>query len=200
MRAALAALLLTASTAAAQPPALGLGAISPPLSPRNANYTIAARLDPPTHTIAGTETIVWRNLTTTTATELQFHLYSNAWKNDRSTFMRERALGGTAHVQESDRSRIEVTAIRLIEPAAADLTSAQHFLASDDGNDADQTVMAVPLPQPIGPGGAATIQIAWTAHVPRTFARTGVIGAFYFIAQWFPKLGVLQDGGWNCHQ
>src|SRR5437773_1976339 len=91
-------------------------------------------------------------------------------------------------------------ALRLIEPAAADLTSAQQFLASDDGNDADQTVMAVPLPQPIGPGGAATIQIAWTAHVPRTFARTGVIGSFYFIAQWFPKLGVLKDGGWNCHQ
>jgi len=36
--------------------------------------------------------------------------------------------------------------------------------------------------------------------VPRTFARTGVIGSFYFIAQWFPKLGVLQDQGWNCHQ
>ncbi|HMD37022.1 MAG TPA: M1 family metallopeptidase, partial [Vicinamibacterales bacterium] len=102
--------------------------------------------------------------------------------------------------QESDRSRIEVTAIRLIEPAAADLTSAQHFLAPDDANDADQTVMAVPLPQPIGPGGAATIDIAWTARVPRTFARTGVIGSFYFIAQWFPKLGVLQDQGWNCHQ
>ena len=40
----------------------------------------------------------------------------------------------------------------------------------------------------------------WTAHVPRTFARTGAIGHFFFIAQWFPKLGVLQDEGWNCHQ
>ena len=36
--------------------------------------------------------------------------------------------------------------------------------------------------------------------MPRTFARTGAIGNFFFIAQWFPKLGVLQDGGWNCHQ
>ena len=36
--------------------------------------------------------------------------------------------------------------------------------------------------------------------MPRPFARTGVIGNFYFIAQWFPKLGVLEDGGWNCHQ
>jgi aminopeptidase N len=52
----------------------------------------------------------------------------------------------------------------------------------------------------VGPGESVTIEIAWTAHVPRTFARTGAIGNFFFIAQWFPKLGVLQEAGWNCHQ
>jgi aminopeptidase N len=60
--------------------------------------------------------------------------------------------------------------------------------------------MAVPLAQPIEAGASTTIEVTWTAHVPRTFARTGAIGNFFFIAQWFPKLGVLQDGGWNCHQ
>src|SRR5207249_1361546 len=56
------------------------------------------------------------------------------------------------------------------------------------------------LPEPIGSGAGATIEVGWTAHVPRTFARTGAIGNFYFVAQWFPKIGVLQEGGWNCHQ
>ncbi len=36
--------------------------------------------------------------------------------------------------------------------------------------------------------------------MPRPFARTGAIGNFFFIAQWFPKLGVLEEQGWNCHQ
>ncbi|MCG8604670.1 hypothetical protein MJD09_06690 [bacterium] len=32
-------------------------------------------------------------------------------------------------------------------------------------------------------------------------ARTGVRGDYYFLAQWFPKIGVLEpDGTWNCHQ
>src|SRR5437667_3640358 len=166
MRRTLFAVLLTAATASAQtaPNPTG-GAIAPPLSPRNASYTIAATLDPSTHTITGTETIAWRNITTKTATELQFHLYWNAWKNDRSTFMRERALGGGGGpIPESDRSRIEVTSIRLADASA--LTS-QRFIAPDDGNEADQTVLAVTLPEPIGPGGAATIQLSWTAHVPR---------------------------------
>ncbi|HMD35829.1 MAG TPA: hypothetical protein VKH42_12715, partial [Vicinamibacterales bacterium] len=101
------------------------GALDPPRSPRNASYTIAATLDPSARTISGTETIAWRNISNTTATELQFHLYWNAWKNDRSTFMRERALaGGAGAVPESDRSQIDVTAIRL---GGATLTGSQRF-------------------------------------------------------------------------
>jgi len=81
------------------------GAITPPLSPRNANYTITARLDPAARTITGSETITWRNLTSRPATELQFHLYWNAWKNPRSTFMRELALSGSSDDEERSAGR-----------------------------------------------------------------------------------------------
>ena len=37
-------------------------------------------------------------------------------------------------------------------------------------------------------------------QIPRPFARTGYVDDYYFIAQWFPKLGVLEDRGWNTHQ
>ena len=175
------------------------GALAP-LSARNANYTITARLDPATRTITGSETITWRNITTVAATELQFHLYWNAWKDNRSTFMRERALASS----ESDRARtaddwarIDVTAIKV---GGDDRTATKRFITPDDDNPDDQTVMAVPLAQPIAPGMTATIEVEWRAHVPRPFARTGAIGDFFFIVQWFPKLGVLQDEGWNCHQ
>ena len=180
------------------------GALDPPRSPRNASYTIRATLDPATRTITGSETIVWRNITSRAATDLQFHLYWNAWRDARSTFMRENALGRAAPDNPPRRSdewgRIDIVSIALTAPAAADLTAAQRFIAPDDGNEHDRTVLSVPLAQPIEPGGSATIEIAWTAHVPRTVARTGAIGNFFFIAQWFPKLGVLQDEGWNCHQ
>ena len=175
--------------------------ITPPLSPRNASYTITARLDPATRTITGSETITWRNITTAAATELQFHLYWNAWKDTRSTFMRERTLGGSSGADRpptaDEWSRLDVTTIKV---GGDNRTASKRFIAPDDDNPDDQTVMAVPLAQPIGPGGTATIDVEWTAHVPRPFARTGAIGDFFFIVQWFPKLGVLQDQGWNCHQ
>ena len=86
------------------------GVIDPPLSPRNANYTIAARLDSGAHTITATETIRWRNITRATALELQFHLYWNAWRDNRSTYMREALLGAvrpsTDAASRSDADRL----------------------------------------------------------------------------------------------
>src|SRR5262249_33495852 len=100
----------------------------------------------------------------------------------------------------------DVTALALVSgpdlesAAITDLAPSRHFIAPDDGNEEDQTVLAAPLPQPVAPGETRWIRVQWTSHVPRTFARTGAVGNFFFIAQWFPKLGVLQDEGWNCHQ
>ena len=183
------------------------GIVNPPLSPRNASYAIDARLDPAARSITGSETIIWRNVTTKPAAELQFHLYWNAWKNTRSTFLREAALTAPIDRPEQDFARLEVTSIKRLPASSGsgpatplDLTSAKRFIAPDDGNADDEAVMAVPLPEPVPPGGSVTIEIAWTARVPRPFARTGAIGNFFFIAQWFPKLGVFEEQGWNCHQ
>jgi hypothetical protein len=168
------------------------------LSPRNANYTIEVRLDHEARTLTGRETIRWRNISTQTATELQFHLYWNAWRNEDSTWMRERRLAGNRTPVRPDAwSRVDVTALRL---AGADATGQKRFIAPDDGNAADQTVMSVPLAAPVGPNESIEVELEWTARIPRPFARTGYIDDYYFIVQWFPKIGVLEDSGWNTHQ
>ncbi len=194
-------LLLAPALAQAQPPAAS--ASGPALSPRNASYTISARLDPARHRITGDEVLTWRNVTSQPARTLQFHLYYNAWRNERSTWMRERALAGVKEPprEPDDWAYIDVHSLKILaDGGARDATARMRFVAPDDGNADDRTVMEVPLDTPVPPGGSIRVQIAWTSRVPRTFARTGVIGKFYFVAQWFPKVGVFQDTGWNCHQ
>jgi hypothetical protein len=180
------------------------GAVTPPRSPRNASYSIDARLDPATRTITASEVVTWRNITAKTVNQLQFHLYWNAWRDTRSTWLREATLAGIRYERRTDEwSRIDVDQLVLGDAHGqrrSDLTARATFISPDDGNADDRTVMMVPLPEAVEPGGTAIVEIKWTAHVPRTFARTGAIGNFFFIAQWFPKLGVLQDTGWNCHQ
>jgi hypothetical protein len=176
---------------------------SPGLSPRNASYRISARLDPATRTITGSETITWRNISSIPATTLQFHLYYNAWRNTQSSWMRESMLTRTplASRPEADWGWIDLSAMRIHRGGnPVDVFSQLRFIAPDDGNADDRTVVEAPLATPVQPGETVEIEIAWTSRVPRTFARTGAIGNFYFVAQWFPKMGVLEDTGWNCHQ
>ena len=60
-----------------------------PLSPRNASYDIDVKLNADTKIIDGFETLHWKNLSNDNISELRFHLYLNAFKNTKSTFMKE---------------------------------------------------------------------------------------------------------------
>jgi hypothetical protein len=133
--------------------------------------------------------------------ELQFHLYWNAWRNGESTWLRERRLGGNSTTPRPDAwGWTDIKAARITLDRTYDLASSLRFIAPDDGNTADRTVAAVSLPQPVAPNGTVDIDIEWTAKIPRPFARTGYIDDYYFFGQWFPKIGVLEDAGWNTHQ
>ena len=205
----MAGLVLASSTSHALAQATRPAATSAPpaRSPRNANYSIDARLDPASRIVNGREVITWRNVTAIPAEELRVHLYWNAWRNSHSTWLRERVLAGSADRllgrPEADWSWTDVTAIRLVGMGNApplDLTARSLFIAPDDGNRDDRTLLAVPLPTPVRPGETINLEVEWTARVPRTFARTGVIGNFFFLAQWFPKIGVMDDSGWRARQ
>jgi hypothetical protein len=181
---------------------------SPPQSARNASYRIAARLDPAARAITGRQLITWRNLQDRSTSELWLHLYWNAWRNRRSTWMladrlRERSSRRGRELRREDWGWIEVDAARLLDGAggaAADLMPSRRWAAPDDGNPDDRTVLVLALPRPVGPGETVEVELEWRAQVPRTFARTGYRGDHFFLAHWYPAVGVHQADGWNCHQ
>ena len=175
-----AGLFLTPGTAYAQE--RSPGSVSRPLSPRNANYTIDVRLDAQAHTLSGHETLVWTNISGAATRELQFHLYYNAWRNGQSTFMKETRLAGGWRSQDDLRddeaAAINVTNMQVTAGAIppTDLTSLIRFIAPDDGNVDDRTVMAVSLPAEVQPNQSITLDITWQSTIPRTVFRTGVVG------------------------
>jgi hypothetical protein len=173
-----------------------------------ADYTIDARLDTEKKTLDGKERITWRNPSADEAVgEIWLHLYLNAFRNTESTFFRE--SGGQLRgdrMPEDGWGSIDVTSLRL--SGGADLTKAIRFEHPDDDNGQDRTVVRVPLPEPVPPGGEAQFDVEWKAKLPRIFARTGYVRDYFLVGQWFPKLGVYEPagrrgraaGGWNCHQ
>ena len=180
---------------------LGAQTIFPhPLSPRNANYRIEARLTPASKTVHGEETLTWRNIMKVSATELQFHLYMNAFRNEKSTFRKE----GTVRIRNFNSKLKPPGGVDILEMNLADgasLLDSIEYIHPDDDNAEDSTVIRVPLPEPVQPGESVTLNIKFETRMPRIVARTGVRGKFFFMGQWFPKVGVWQENGrWNCHQ
>lgn len=165
-----------------------------------ADYRLAAKLDEASRRITGSGEITWTNETTVATSELRLHLYWNAWRNDRSTWMlanRSRDDGGDPP-RESDWGWIEIDQLRL---AGTEAELPRRYESPDDGNPHDRTVLVVPLATPVAPGASVRLDVAFRSQVPRPFARTGVRGDYYFIAHWFPKFGVFEgERGWNCHQ
>jgi len=171
-----------------------------PLSPRIANYDIDVRLDSDTKKLFGKEKITWVNKSGDTITELQFHLYLNAFRNTRSTFMIESGGSHRGHkIDENGWGFSEINRIALA--SGEDLTDRLEFLHPDNNHLDDKTVFRLPLPKPLLPGKSLTLNIDFTAKLPEPpFARTGAKKEYFFVGQWFPKVGVYFDGKWNCHQ
>jgi len=169
-----------------------------PLSPRIANYRIQALLDAGKKQIRGREILSWRNTSPNPVREIPFHLYMNAFKNNRSTLFRENNGRTGVLGREKAWGWIEIRSIKL--PDGFDLKPGLVFIQPDDGNPDDRTVCRVTLPRAVEPGGELRLEIDFVTQLPRLYMRTGYDKDFFMVAQWFPKIGVLTDGRWNCHQ
>jgi hypothetical protein len=164
------------------------------------DYDLSARLRPEDKSVEGQGQIRWSNKTDTPVRELWWHLYLNAFRNDHSTMMIE-SSGGKLRSETFERGKwgsIDVTRLSL---DGVDLLGARTFEHPDDDNTEDRTVMRTPLPREVAPGESIDLQIAFLSKLPKVFARSGYAGDFFMVAQWFPKIGVLESRGkWNCHQ
>lgn len=156
-------------------------------------YDLSAQLDPQRHEIQGSGTLTFTNTSDQPLDHLWLHLYLNAFKNERSVFLREQSSGFRGHhdtmkwgwinlqslcVQTTDNSSIELLGARL---------------PNDDPH--DESELGVRLPSPLAVGDSLTVTMRFTALLPSIVLRTGHAGNFHMAGQWFPKLAKLEPGG-----
>src|SRR5580704_15952904 len=175
-----------------------------PLSTRVTAYTIDARLDTDHKTLDATETLTYKNLTGQPLNTFPFHLYLNAFRPE-STFTRETHFSGGIRDNERDNSypdekRGSITISHIDADTFGDFTPTLRFIAPDDNNLDDHTVAEITLPHPLAPNDSITFHIAFHDKFPLSVARNGYKRDFIMGGQWFPKVGVLWHGAWNCHQ
>jgi hypothetical protein len=182
----------------------------PTLSDRVVDYRIDASLDAARHAVSGKEQLTWRNRSDREIRSIYVHLYLNAFQNEGSTFFTEREVL-TAHSGSRGAAKLEKGQwgwIDLKQVAQNGSALKWTFVHPDGGPKTDQTVARIDLAQPVPAGGTLTLDIDFLSQLPRVVERTGWWGDFNLVAQWFPKIGVLELPGergatqvrWNVHE
>jgi hypothetical protein len=173
-----------------------------PLSQRIVHYEIDAKYDAARHIVDANEILTYHNLTGQALDHFPFHLYQNAFQ-PKATWVREAKRDGSRDTaydkwEEKQYGSEEITNIEVV--GQGDLTRNLQYIAPDDGNKDDKTVVDLRLPKPIAPGAYVQFKIAFHEQMPETQARSGWKRDFLLGGQWFPKVGVFWHGAWNCHQ
>ncbi len=178
------------------------------LSDQVVGYTIEARLDPETHTIEGRQRMTWRNRSDRSVASVYLHLYLNAFSGEGSTFFTEAREHGFSFRSEVPISDGEWGYIRLDRVRQGEADVPWRFVQPDGGPETDRTVVRLDLPEPVPAGGELALDIDFFDQLPRVVARTGWFGSFHLVAQWYPKIAVLELPGergaealrWNAHE
>jgi hypothetical protein len=173
-----------------------------PMSERVVHYEIDARYDATKHTIDAAEVLTYHNLTGQALDHFPFHLYQNAFQ-PKATWVREAKIQGSRDTgyDKWDAKEYGSEEIQNIEVVGqGDLTKNLQYIAPDDGNKDDKTVIDLHLNQAIAPGAFVQFKIKFHDQMPETQARSGWKRDFLLGGQWFPKVGVWWHGAWNCHQ
>ena len=173
-----------------------------PMSQRVVHYEIDAKYDAAKHTVDATEVLTYHNLTGQALDHFPFHLYQNAFQ-PKATWVREAKVEGSRDTgydkwEEKEYGAEDIKSLEVV--GQGDLTGQLQFIAPDDGNKDDKTVVDVHVPKPIAPGAYVQFKITFQTKLPETQARSGWKRDFVLGGQWFPKVGVWWNGSWNCHQ
>lgn len=153
------------------------------------HYHIDVSLNTTDHTLTGHESLTYRNNSPDTLTFVWFHLYPNAFRDDRSVYAREMKANSSTRFlfsKAEERGYIEIRSLK------ANGNELQRNECPNDG-----TELNVVLDRPLPPGESVTFEIDFYVKIPAIFSRLGHVKRHYEITQWYPKIVVYDRFGWH---
>ena len=155
---------------------------------QEANFTITVSLNDASHTLDGFETIEYTNHSPDTLKFLYFHLWPNAYKNDRTDFSEQLLQNGRTDFYFSKAN--EKGYINRLDFTVDNKKATLEFTPQPD-------IVKLVLPAPLAPYHSTIISTPFHVQLPYNFSRGGHIGNSYQVTQWFPKPAVYDAQGWH---
>ena len=153
------------------------------------NYTIDVALNDTDHTLSGFEKIEYINNSPDTLKFIWFHLWPNAYKNDKTAYTDQSLENGSTKFYFSgkdDKGYINRLDFRVNNVTAQTEDHPQHI-----------DIIKIILPAALAPGKKISITTPFHVKLPYNFSRGGHDGQSYQATQWYPKPAVYDQKGWH---
>ncbi|MBA2562053.1 MAG: M1 family metallopeptidase, partial [Chitinophagaceae bacterium] len=153
------------------------------------NYNIDVSLNDADNTLNGFIKIDYTNNSPDTLQYIWFHLWPDAYKNDRTAFSDQLLENGRTDFYFSDNDKRGY--INRLEFKVNGLTARliDHPQYID--------IAKLLLPALLIPGQTITITTPFHVKLPYNFSRGGHVGQSYQVTQWYPKPAVYDKKGWH---
>jgi hypothetical protein len=153
------------------------------------HYTIDVSLNDKEHALDGTLKLQYINHSPDTLHFIWFHIWPNAYKNDRTAFSDQLLENGRKDFYFSDKEQRGYINRLDFRVNNARIRTEDHPQYID--------VIKVWLPQPLAPGAQTMITTPFHVQLPAVFSRSGWKDQAYQITQWYPKPAVYDKQGWH---
>ncbi len=153
------------------------------------DFAISVALHDNDHTLTAFETVTYTNHSPDTLRFIWFHLWPNAYKNDRTAFSEQ--------LLQQKR-----TDFYFASPAQKGYINQLEFKADGavvnvENDSTNMDIIKVWLPRALAPGGTTIITTPFKVKLPYNISRGGHVGKDYQVTQWFPKPAVYDQLGWH---
>ena len=153
------------------------------------NYKIDVTLNDADNTLDGFVKMQYYNNSPDTIRFIWFHLWPNAYKNDKTAFSDQLLENGRKDFYFSNDEKRGY--INRLDFKVDGITA----LVTDHPQ--QQDIIKLVLPVPLAPKNSINIQTAFHVKLPYAFSRSGYIGKSYQVTQWYPKPAVYDRKGWH---
>lgn len=153
------------------------------------NYDITVELNDKNHTLSGYEQVEYFNNSPDTLRYIWFHLWPNAYKNDRTAFSDQLLENGSTdfYFSSNDKrgymNRLEF--------------KVNGSVVSIEDHPQHQDIIRIILTTPLAPGTSCKITTPFQVKLPYNISRGGHKGQSYQATQWYPKAAVYDKKGWH---
>lgn len=153
------------------------------------DYKMNVSLDTTQKILSGEMTMTYHNNSPGALSEIQLHLWNNAYKDKGSFFDRQNLASNNSKFYWAKEDKMG--GYKEIE-----FTQNGTELSWDNPKNNIEYV-SLSLPQPLPSGGSTEIKIKFISKIPYIFSRGGWAPHFFALTQWFPKAAVYDQDGWH---